>query len=75
MNTTATEELVSEVCTYICKCISINILGCYECKDIATVCVALASIHVWVYIHMQIQYKAHSDTVCNVTIEQYCIAV
>ena len=54
---------------------SINDLDCYACKSIATVCVALASVHVQVYIHMQIQYKVHSDTVCNVTIEQYCIAM
>ena len=55
--------------------ISINSLDCYAYKSIATVCVALASVHVWVYTHTQIQYKVHSDTVCNFTIEQYCIAV
>ena len=31
--------------------ISINSLDCNACKSIATVCVALTSVHVWVYTH------------------------
>ena len=44
--------------------ISINSFDCYASKSIATVCVALASVNVWVYIHTLKHNIKYTVTLC-----------